>query len=65
MPEDQTVELVRPVSHRGQAVVAHTLNPALRRQRQMNLYEFKAILGYTRLSQSRRETEPNGGDSHL
>lgn len=53
------------VSHRSQAVMAHTLIPALGRQMQMDLCEFKAALGYTRLIESQRETEPDSGGSHL
>ena len=50
------------VSHKGQAVVANAFNPSP--QRQTDLCEFKATLGYMKLIQSKRETEP-GGDSHL
>ena len=38
------------------------LIPALRRQRQTDLCEFKASLVYTRLIQSKREKEPGSGD---
>ena len=56
-PEDQSAELATLVSHRAQAVVAHTFNSSLQRQRQADLCGFKVILGYTRLNQSKRETE--------
>ena len=38
-------------------MVVHTFNPRLGRQRHLEVCEFKATLGYTRLNQSRRETE--------
>ena len=43
------------VSYRGQAMVAHTFNPRSGRQRQADLCEFKATLGYTRLIQSQEK----------
>ena len=44
----------------------HTLSiPALGRQRQTDLCEFKATLSYTRLIQSKRETKPGSGGSYL
>ena len=57
LPEDQSAELATLVSHRGQAVVAHTVYPQhLGRQRQMDLCDFKTTVGYTRLIQSKRNT---------
>ena len=55
--KDQSAELATLVSHRSQAVVTHIFNPSTRRQRQMDLCEFKATLSYTRLNQSKRKTE--------
>ena len=43
----------------------HTpLIPALGSQRQTELCEFNATLGYTKLIQSKIETEPSGGVAH-
>ena len=46
------------VSHKDQALVAHTFNPSTGRQRQTDLCEFKATLDYTRLSQSQGKRSP-------
>ena len=54
MPEDQRAELATLVSIEARQWWHTPLIPALRRQRQMDLCEFKTTLGYTRLNQSKR-----------
>ena len=40
-------------------MVAHAFNPALRRLRQADLYEFKVSLGYRVSSRTAKETQRN------
>ena len=48
LPEDQSVDLATLASHKARQWWHTALIPALGRQRQMDLCEFKATLGYTR-----------------
>ena len=44
--------------------MAHTFNPITWEEEQEE-QEFKATLGYLRLNQSKKETEPGGGGPNL
>ena len=64
LPEDLNSELATLVTEPRQWW--HTpLIPALGRQRKMDLCEFKATLGYLKLNQTKRETDPSGCCSYL
>lgn len=55
MPEDQSSKLATAIQFRQWPNIS--LIPGLKRQGQMDLCEFKFILCYMRVKQSKRETE--------
>ena len=60
LPEDQSAALASLVSHKGQAVVAHTFNPRAKGTDRSLLVQGHP--GLQEMIQSKRETEPDGGE---